>query len=84
MSTVLVGNFRFKNLWFSQVGILSWGNLRTTNAYIDFSVVFKCRVRDFAVISRTKVESRSCKFYFVHSIQEKLYATVRAIKILKF
>ena len=30
---------RFKNLGFSQVGILSWGNLRTPNSYIDFSVL---------------------------------------------
>ena len=29
---------RFKNLGFSQVGILSWGNLRTPNCYIDVSV----------------------------------------------
>ena len=29
---------RFKNLGFSQVGILSWGNLRTPNSYLDFSV----------------------------------------------
>ena len=34
----LVLSVRFKNLGFSHVGILSWGNLRTPNSYIDFSV----------------------------------------------
>ena len=33
---------RFKNLGFSQVGILSWGKLRTPNSYIDFSVPRNC------------------------------------------
>ena len=34
----LILSVRFKNLGFSHVGILSWGNLRTPNSYIDFSV----------------------------------------------
>ena len=36
-----VRSFRFKNLGFSQLGILSWGNLRTPNSHVNFSVVPK-------------------------------------------
>ena len=41
-SSCQILSVQFKNLWFSQVGILSWGKLRTPNSYIDFSVPRNC------------------------------------------